>query len=211
MEYKITILKKRVKNLRITVKRSSEVVVSAPWFYTKWQIMKIVESKESWILWRLRYFEKSKGLSVIPDGKIMYLWKPYDYEFAEKDYVDIDRWHIKIKWNSIDAWHKKQAKEYIAGKVYYFSDKFGFNIGKLSFRNQKSRWWSCSQKNNISLNITLMKCPPEIIDYVILHELVHTIEKNHSKKFWDKLSEYYPDYSSARKWLRTAGKSMILF
>ena len=98
---------------------------------------------------------------------------------------------------------RKKAKEYLPARVEYLAKQHGFRYSKLSFRNQKTRWGSCSSDNNISLNIALILMRPELIDYVILHELTHTIEKNHSQAFWSKLGEYCPDYKKLRKELNS--------
>jgi len=97
---------------------------------------------------------------------------------------------------------RKKAKGFLPARVEYLAHKHGFKYGKLSFRNQKTRWGSCSSSNNLSLNIALVLLPANLIDYIILHELTHTTEKNHSIAFWAKLSEIYPDYKKARKALR---------
>jgi len=78
----------------------------------------------------------------------------------------------------------------LENKVNELSAKFGFLYNRLSFRSQKTRWGSCSAKNNISLNIKLVNLPEELIEYVILHELVHTKIKNHQEEFWSELAKY---------------------
>ena len=83
---------------------------------------------------------------------------------------------------------KLEANEYLPGKVKELSDKFGFKFNKLALKNIKSRWGSCSRKNNINLSIHLMRLPEYLINYVILHELVHTVHHNHSDRFWTMLN-----------------------
>lgn len=95
-----------------------------------------------------------------------------------------------------------ESRRYLPGRVKYYAEKFGFKYGKLSFRNNSSNWGSCSGENNISLNVKLMKLPDDIIDYVILHELCHTIEKNHSAAFWKLVGKVCPDYAGLRGRLR---------
>ena len=85
---------------------------------------------------------------------------------------------------------KQVAKEFLEGRVRELADKFGFVYNKVTIRNQKTRWGSCSGKNNINLNMKLMNIPNHLIDYVILHELVHTKVKNHSPIFWASLDRY---------------------
>ena len=82
------------------------------------------------------------------------------------------------------------AKIYLLSRLEEMAQQHGFKYNKATIRNQKTRWGSCSGKNNISLNMQLMNLPPELIDYVILHELVHTNIKNHSPIFWKTLDEY---------------------
>jgi len=82
-----------------------------------------------------------------------------------------------------------EAKHYLPDKVNELAEKFGFKFNKLTIKNIKSRWGSCSRKNNINLSIHLMRLPDHLIDYVILHELVHTVHHNHSAKFWKMLND----------------------
>ena len=84
---------------------------------------------------------------------------------------------------------KIEAKQYLPDKVKSLADRFGLKYNLLSLKNIKSRWGSCSRKNNINLSIHLMRLPDHLIDYVILHELVHTLHHNHSARFWNLLDE----------------------
>ena len=89
--------------------------------------------------------------------------------------------------NEIEKILRKDAKVYLPKRVKYFADKFDFDYNKVIIKNAKTRWGSCSYINNINLNLHLMRLSDELIDYVILHELVHTKIKNHQKEFWDLL------------------------
>lgn len=84
---------------------------------------------------------------------------------------------------------RTRARAYLPGRLEELANKHGLKYRKISIRNTKTRWGSCSHENNINLCIHLMKLPDELIDYVLLHELTHTIHKNHSREFWAKLSE----------------------
>ncbi len=85
---------------------------------------------------------------------------------------------------------KVDAKQKLTSRLHYLAAQHGFTYNKVTIRNQKARWGSCSYKNNISLNIKLVMLPDELVDYVILHELAHTKISNHSKKFWGELDKY---------------------
>lgn len=85
---------------------------------------------------------------------------------------------------------KKAAKESLISRLNYLAQKNGFKFNRVFIRSQKTRWGSCSEKNNINLNVNLVRLPQELIDYVILHELVHIKIKNHGKEFWASLEKY---------------------
>ena len=97
---------------------------------------------------------------------------------------------------------KQAAKEFLEGRIKELADKFGFSYNKITIRNQKTRWGSCSGKNNINLNMKLMNIPDHLIDYVILHELVHTKVKNHSPLFWGSLDRYVGNAKAIDKELK---------
>lgn len=86
---------------------------------------------------------------------------------------------------------KNMARKHLVWRISELAKKHGYEYGKVSVRNQKTRWGSCSGKDNISLNMNLMSLPKELIDYVILHELAHTKQKNHSFEFWLELAKNY--------------------
>ncbi len=97
---------------------------------------------------------------------------------------------------------RKQAKKILPKRLSELANLHGFKYNKVAIRNAKTRWGSCSYYNNINLNMHLIKLDNELIDYVILHELCHTIEKNHSKRFWDLLESHLPNSKELRKKLK---------
>lgn len=101
-----------------------------------------------------------------------------------------------------DAWLKHLGKKYIPARVSQLARRYGFNFSKVIIKGQKTRWGSCSIRKNLSFNYKLMQYREEVIDYVIIHELCHLKEMNHSKKFWLLVDEICPDYKSLKKELK---------
>ena len=98
--------------------------------------------------------------------------------------------------------NRAAARKVIVDRLDFLAQKYGFTYNRVFVRNQKTRWGSCSTKNNINLNVTLVQLPDELIDYIILHELVHTRIKNHSQKFWDQMNLLLGDAKKIDRKLR---------
>jgi len=96
----------------------------------------------------------------------------------------------------------QESAQFLYDRLCELAKKYGFKFNKVSFRRQRTRWGSCSSKNNISLNIKIIRLPSNLQDYILLHELVHTRIKNHSQDFWNELEKYLPDAKKHRKELR---------
>lgn len=106
----------------------------------------------------------------------------------------------------------QQAKKLLPERVKYFAQLIGVTYGRITIRNQRTRWGSCSTKGNLNFNVALMKVQPEVLDYVVVHELCHRLEMNHSPRFWERVEEVLPEYKALRKWLKDNGaKTMAEF
>ena len=101
------------------------------------------------------------------------------------------------------------AREDIPQRVAKYAARLGVTVGRITIRNQKTRWGSCSAKANLNFNCLLMLCPEEIRDYVVVHELCHRRELNHSPRFWALVEDILPDYKDCRKWLKNNGNAII--
>ena len=102
-----------------------------------------------------------------------------------------------------------QAEESIPERVRYYAERIGVDYGRIRIRNQQTRWGSCTAAGNLSFNCLLMLCPLEVLDYVVVHELCHRREMNHSPNFWALVEEELPDYRERRDWLRVNGAKLI--
>lgn len=131
--------------------------------------------------------------------------------FAKNTAVRLDKNKLLIESPSenkisskqiFEVYLKNLAKGYIPTRVFELSQKYNFKIGRVSIRGQKTRWGSCSSKGNLSFNFKLMQYKKDVIDYVIVHELCHTKEMNHSPRFWKLVGDIIPDYKKHKKVLK---------
>ena len=101
------------------------------------------------------------------------------------------------------------ALRYIPERVKYYAARMGVTYGRITIRNQKTRWGSCSGKGNLNFNCLLMLAPAQVVDYVVVHELCHRIHMNHSAPFWAEVAKAMPDYAHWRKWLKDNGRTLL--
>ena len=166
-------------------------------------------------------FERSKrakriSVSVRPSQGVR-VAVPYSSSFKKAEHFVhtktawINRHLEKVKqykrrydYNPINI-DKTKAKNTLIQRLEWLASKHGFSYNKVSIRNQKTRWGSCSSKNNISLNMKLVRLPDELVDYIILHELAHTIVKDHSKAFWAEMDKLVENRKQIASWLRSYG------
>ena len=106
--------------------------------------------------------------------------------------------------------YRNAAKTYFAARVKYFHQLTGGDYNRITIRDQKTRWGSCSSTGTLSFNYRLMFAPPKILDYVVVHELCHLTHMNHSKEFWNMVALYMPDYKEHRQWLRDHGNELTV-
>jgi predicted metal-dependent hydrolase len=101
-----------------------------------------------------------------------------------------------------ERWYRAQAEEVITERVRLFAVRSGLAFQGLRISGAKSRWGSCSSKGTLNFSWRLIMAPLWVVDYVVVHELSHLVEHNHSKRFWAHVARYFPDYTNARRWLR---------
>ena len=157
----------------------------------------------------IRSKRKTLGLEVKYDGTVnarVPMRAPR--EIIERFIREHEAWIIRKRqeWslaeNNRDDMSGLPPIETIEGQVEYYAKIMGITYGRISMRNQKTRWGSCSSNGNLNFNNRLLFVPKELVDYVVVHELAHRKEMNHSNAFWNVVEKYMPDYKERRKKLR---------
>lgn len=180
---KVTVIRSNRKTVAIQVNSDLSVTVRAPRSVSEKDIEEIIKKKEAWI---------SKHIEKIKETKERFEAEPTEKLTREKVIALAD-----------------EALKVIPERVEYFAKVIGVTYGKITVRNQKTRWGSCSSKGNLNFNCLLMLAPPEVLDYVVVHELCHRKQMNHSKAFWLEVEKVLPNYKEVRKWLKEEGSQMI--
>ena len=107
---------------------------------------------------------------------------------------------------ALRRWLRRKAHRHLEPWLRHLAEEYGFTINRVFIKSQRTRWGSCSEKKNINLNMKLLFLPEELVHYVMLHELCHTVHLNHSKRYWALVGDHVPDYAARRKALREAWK-----
>ena len=179
----VKIIRSDRKTLAIQIKSDLTVVVRAPRFVSNAEIKRVLREREPWIQENLAKLKKQ--LAEQKTEEVNKLTEAEIQELADK------------------------AVKYIPGRVKYFAGLMGVSYGRITIRNQRTRWGSCTSKGNLNFNCLLMLAPEAEIDYVVVHELCHRKEMNHSKAFWDEVEKVLPDYRKSVSWLKKEG-SLIM-
>lgn len=205
------------KTLNITVERDRQVVVHAPANLSEDKIREIVSSKKDWIMGKLMHVQKypviASAKEFVSGESLMYLGKNYQLLIVdtELDGIEFDKQFKISKINQAIAndlfkqWYKNQAIEKIQPLAIEYAKNLGVQFKECKISEMKYRWGSCTPKNNINFSWRIIKAPAFVIRYIVVHELIHLIESNHTPTFWNILSIQVPDYQKAKDWLKMNG------
>lgn len=210
------IIKSTLKHIYLSFDDTGELIIKSPKVSQK-QIEQLLFKKASWIRrsqerWHVK---KGKPLNLGEENKLYFLGKSYPLYFKKHDkkrttltfnenifsihYHTLDTDKLQ---KSVDRFYKTESLRYIPDIVETWARKMNVEYKSLSFRKTKRQWGSCSSSNSLSLNTMMMKLPPDIIQYIVIHELAHIKHKHHQKPFWQFVEKYDPDYKMHIKELK---------
>lgn len=208
------------RKLTITVERDRSVVVLAPADASDETIHRVVESKRQWIHEKIKNQQKYSDLPHPPGKELvngesaLYLGRQYRIEIIESGPEEIryaQRFIIPSslasrKKGAMRDWYIARAKEKILPRVRRYARQLGVEYRRAKIVDNRYRWGSCTIKDNVNFNWRLIKAPMFVIDYVVVHELAHLIEANHTSRFWNIIRAQIPKMEKARAWLCENGK-----
>lgn len=188
MKYETEVIRSNRRTVSISITREGKVLVRAPYHLSTWQLRKLLEEKEKWIEKHMQKLSE-RGNTFNTDGEIVDDEREKLTEEEQKLYI-------------------KEARKLFTERTNHYAPIVGVTYNRIAIKSQKTRWGSCSSKGNLNFNYLLYFAPLEILDYVVVHELCHRKEMNHSKAFWALVEKVIPDYKERRKWLREHGKEL---
>lgn len=218
LSYEIVYSEKR-KKVAITVERDRSVVVRAPLGTTEEKVRAIVDSKKQWILKKINHPQKYDAL-LHPPGKelvsgesMLYLGREYRLELEDElETVQFsqNRFHVPRKkanerYTAFLDWYRMKAEEKIIPRIEEQARSLGVEYNRAEIVDNRFRWGSCTPKDNVTINWRLIKAPMFVIDYVVVHELAHLLEPNHSPQFWSIIKTRLTHVEKAKTWLKDHG------
>ncbi len=200
------------KTIGLSIGYGGALVVKAPFFVSRREIEAAVGSKRNWIDQKqaemMKHKEKYPTISF-EDGQVVY-YLGQSYQIAiqtgvQESFMQANKIFLPLKKEhreqALKSWYKKNASEIFRKRAVYFQRQTGLNVAAVKITDAKRQWGSCSRQGNINFSWRLAMCPPEIIDYVVLHEVIHLKHPNHSKDFYNMVEHYMSDYRARKKWL----------
>lgn len=166
---------KRARRMRLAVYCDGSVVVTTPHDLQKTIAERFIREKTEWLFSKLAFFKQFDGKPVA--------------QYSHDDYLK----------------HKEGALTLVQEKVNHFTNKYGYQYNKISIKNQKTCWGSCSRKANLNFNYKILFLPENVQNYIVAHELCHLVEFNHSRAFWALVAMVIPDYPDMRDELKKSG------
>ena len=178
---RVEVVYSRRRTLGLEVRADGRVILRAPKGLSNQAVMDFVKERQAWIV--QKWFETERIRRQKAERP------PMDYEQNP----------------ALEAQYRKEARRRITERAAYFAEKMGVDYGRIAIKAAKTRWGSCSAQGNLNFHWKLILMPPAILDYVVVHELAHRIEMNHSPRFWTQVERILPDYRERRRWLKENG------
>ncbi len=217
-----SLVRSRRKTLALNISKEGELIVKAPINMSLEKIFEFIEKKEKWIVSKQQEITKSKNLNkkVINYEQVLLLGSLFDVVAVNNikkaglqgNYLCVSS---KIKPNrikfSIKNWYTGLLDEVITPRVEYFANLMRVDFLNLTYINSKVKWGMCSSNKEVFFNWRLLMLPHKLIDYVIIHELSHLIELNHSANFWEVVESIMPNYKQNRKLLKESNFILELY
>jgi predicted metal-dependent hydrolase len=212
------LIRSRRKTIGLQITNDARLIVRAPLFTSEDLIHRLLSRKESWIKAKLDYFKQRQEKVIIrkfiPGEEFLFLGRSYPLVVVEDlpkavamdNALMISPVVLGNARDHIENWYKAKALEHITQRVDYFAQLSGLKYRTITINSAATRWGSCGYKDTLNFTWRLIMAPERVVDYVVIHELMHLKQKNHSRKFWAEVARMMPDYKQEDRWLKHNGQ-----
>jgi predicted metal-dependent hydrolase len=214
------IIRSKRKTIALIVKPDGTVLVRAPLRASQSSIQEFVRKNTRWIE---RHRAKAlanppiASMAYVPGESFLYLGTSYPLEIVEgqKEPLRLNGTfklaasHQSRAASAFERWYREQARQVLTERVESFARQHDFQYKGIRITSARTRWGSCSAAGSLSFSWRLILAPLAVVDYVVAHELVHTVFHNHSRQFWDRVQTIMPDYQEHQRWLRKHGQPLL--
>lgn len=211
---KTQLIRSKRRSIALEIQEDGTLIVRAPHSLKEAVIQKFVSQKQEWIDKTthrvLQRREQFRPKQFVEGETFLYLGKEYPLHIApdmhgkllfEDRFILSERYLPKAK-KLFERWYREEAFSVFTERCQFYSQKMGVRYQVIKLSSAKQRWGSCNPKGSLCFNWRLILAPQEIVDYVVVHELAHLKEPNHSSRFWNEVEGIFPDYRNAKKWLK---------
>ena len=217
-----SLIRTRRKTLGLTIERNGDIILRAPLDCPKNTVDDFFESKKFWIYQKLaekRMVEDKLPSKEYVNGEgFLYLGKSYRLQLVDdgdgaplklsRGFFQLNKKYAANGKKIFIDWYRNHAVPIIEKRVEIYRDMLGVDCGRVRVLDLKYRWGSCTSDGNMNFHWKTILTPMPIVDYVVVHELVHLKEKNHTPKFWEMVAAVLPDYEKRKEWLRVNGNCL---
>ena len=202
------IVKSNRKTLSLIINNKGDLIVRSPLNYKDSVIFDFINKKANWIIQkRTEMLENNvKPLKLVDGEQISLLGQTYLIQLSNVKSVKVNGNYLILPTQNsktrLVSYLKRTLKKLIEEKISKMNQVYNFKYNKISISSAKTNWGSCSGTKNLHFTYKLMLCPEKVIDYIVIHELVHTEIKNHSKTYWRNVKKIYPYYKECERWLK---------
>ncbi len=217
------VIRTRRKTIAIIVRRDGQVIVRAPQRVSNAQILQFVETKAEWVQKKqaeMRARQAQAAPKQFASGEtFLYLGGAYPLEITNqaRPALALADGHFRLAKTALPrakefftAWYKQQARQVLEERARLYASRFNLTYQQIKITSARTRWGSCSSRGTLSFTWRLVMAPLPVIDYVVIHELAHLLERNHSERFWQKVSAMEPDYAKHMDWLKENSPRLTL-
>lgn len=209
---------RRRRTIGLTVTGEGKVVVAAPQGTPQARLIQALTRHRDWIARKVA--ERQESWARLQDGAVFFLGKPYRLTLLPEAAapVELGDGEIRVKaakeaavWRRLQAWYYQEAERLIQERVHHYAREMGLQVRRVELREWKRRWGECHPREALRFNWRLILLPPEILDYVAVHELAHLQEPGHTPRFWQRVEQILPDWAERRRWLNYYGTPFLLW